>query len=153
MISSSVLKLLSRYSSSATSRTPTASPSHPDQRQPRTIRAVGFFRHACGVEQLELLADLPALEIGGNRRFLFLREEALVHVLKRLIIPRQFGHLRLARGRRLHSRLIIANLGSQPFLIVLFLRNLAVEQLHFQLQFSDASAACRFSQRQVAAFG
>ena len=73
MTSSSVLKLRSRYSSSATSARPKASAGdHAHQVVARPIRAERPFRQPRRVEQLELLADLAALEVGGDLRSSFL---------------------------------------------------------------------------------
>ena len=47
-----------------------------DQVEPRTIRAGRLLRHARRIEDLELLADLPLLEVRGDLRLLFLLQQA-----------------------------------------------------------------------------
>ena len=79
-----------------------------------TIRAERPFRRTGGIEDLELLADLPAFQVCRNLRFLVLGEQVRVQLLQSLVIAGQLGQLGFARRYGLDARLITRCELAQP---------------------------------------
>ena len=133
--SSCDLKLASRYSRNAASANPANNPPiDTHQVDSHTIRAERLFSRTRRVENLELLADLPPFEIGGDLRLFVFRQQVGVHLLQRLVIARQLGQLCLARRDGLDSRLISGGELSQALLFCALVGDLPVQALELELQ-------------------
>src|SRR5207245_3106533 len=108
------------------------------QRLPRGVWAGASRRQARGIDDPELLADLAALEVGGDLRLLLLRKERLIRLLERAVITRQARELGLARRRRLNSPLVLGEHATEAALVVCLRGQLHVEARQLRLRFGHA---------------
>ena len=82
--------------------------------QPGAIRAGRPFRQPRRIEDLELLADLPALEVRRDCESSFFASRPGRSACSVVVVARQLGQLRVARRRGLDPLLVIAMSSPQP---------------------------------------
>ena len=89
---------------------------HPERVDAGTVRTEWPLGQACRFDDLELLADLPALEVRCHLRVFFLAEQALISRLQRLIVATQFRQVGLSARGRFDAFLIALRLLTQPII-------------------------------------
>ena len=136
--SSCVLKLASRYSRNPAIPRPKHNPAEQaEQVDSRPVRAERLLSRTRRIEHLELLADLPPLEVCGNSRLRGSRQQRLVELLRGFVIARQFRELGFAGRDGLDPRLVAGGQRSQPLLFRAFVRNLPVEIFELLLEYPE----------------
>src|SRR5262249_9005612 len=100
------------------------------------IRTKGTLGNTGGVEHLELLANIAALEIRGDFRLLTLRQQALIAGLKCRVVTRELDEIRLALGNGVELRVKLGDLLAETSLLFGPLRQLSIDFLDLRLELS-----------------